>query len=205
MKRNEITDIIIRISNWNKNIGLHGLYTIIPALHGLKWFIRNILDDIERYYVTTEKLLTFLDKTHWLAFQMDRKSCTTNVLLLDMLDKSWAQERASIRTSSTYIVYQLAYPANVDACAPCFCMCPANTNCLPNVGLTLAQRLRRWPNISPTLGQRLAFAEWGLLCWLQTESPVSHFLASLLLVRQPSKTSMVSHVASTDSLRVSTR
>ena len=29
---------------------------------------------------------------------------------------------------------------------------------IPNVGLTLAHRLRRWPNISPTLGQRLVFA-----------------------------------------------
>ena len=30
----------------------------------------------------------------------------------------------------------------------------------PNVRLMLAHRLRRWPNISPTLVQRLVFAEW---------------------------------------------
>ena len=35
---------------------------------------------------------------------------------------------------------------------------PANTRCWPNVGLKLAHRLRRWPNISPTLGQRLVVA-----------------------------------------------
>ena len=35
---------------------------------------------------------------------------------------------------------------------------PANTKRWPNVGLTLAHRLRRWPNISPTLGQGLVFA-----------------------------------------------
>ena len=29
---------------------------------------------------------------------------------------------------------------------------------LPNVGLLLAHRLRRWPNSQPTLGQRLIFA-----------------------------------------------
>ena len=28
----------------------------------------------------------------------------------------------------------------------------------PNVGLMLAHRLRRWPNIRPTLGQHLVFA-----------------------------------------------
>ena len=36
---------------------------------------------------------------------------------------------------------------------------PANTSRLPNAGRTLAHRLQRWPNISPTLGQRLVLAE----------------------------------------------
>ena len=35
---------------------------------------------------------------------------------------------------------------------------PANTRRSPNVGLLLAHRLRRWPNINPTLGERLVFA-----------------------------------------------
>ena len=30
---------------------------------------------------------------------------------------------------------------------------PANTRRLPNAGLMLAQRLRRWPNIKPALGE----------------------------------------------------
>ena len=32
-------------------------------------------------------------------------------------------------------------------------------NVHPNVGTMLAHRLRRWPNIVPTLGERLVFAE----------------------------------------------
>ena len=35
---------------------------------------------------------------------------------------------------------------------------PANTRRQPNVGLMLAHRLRRWPNINSTLGQRVVFA-----------------------------------------------
>ena len=35
---------------------------------------------------------------------------------------------------------------------------PANTRLRPNVGLRLAQRLRRWPDISPTLSQRHVFS-----------------------------------------------
>ena len=35
---------------------------------------------------------------------------------------------------------------------------PENTRRWPNAGLMLAQRRRRWANISPTLGQRLVFA-----------------------------------------------
>ena len=40
--------------------------------------------------------------------------------------------------------------------------CPGNTRRSSNVGLSLAHRLRRWPNISLTLGQRLVFAGWGI-------------------------------------------
>ena len=35
---------------------------------------------------------------------------------------------------------------------------PADTRHWPNVGSMLADRLRRRPNIEPTLGQRLVFA-----------------------------------------------
>ena len=35
---------------------------------------------------------------------------------------------------------------------------PANKIRRPNVGLLLGHRLRRWPNINQTLGQRLFFA-----------------------------------------------
>ena len=35
---------------------------------------------------------------------------------------------------------------------------PANTRRSPNVGLMLGHRLRRWSNITPTLGERLVFA-----------------------------------------------
>ena len=35
---------------------------------------------------------------------------------------------------------------------------PANTRRWTNAGLLLGQRLRRWPNINPTLVQRLVFA-----------------------------------------------
>ena len=35
---------------------------------------------------------------------------------------------------------------------------PANTKRSPNVGTMLAHRLRHWPNIVPTLGERLVFA-----------------------------------------------
>ena len=34
----------------------------------------------------------------------------------------------------------------------------ANMKALPNVGLMLAHRQRRWPNINPTLGRGLVFA-----------------------------------------------
>ena len=36
----------------------------------------------------------------------------------------------------------------------------ANTKRSPNVGSMLAQRLRRWPNIQPTLDERLVSAGW---------------------------------------------
>ena len=35
----------------------------------------------------------------------------------------------------------------------------------PNAGLMLAQRRRRWANISPALGRRLLFAGWAALQW----------------------------------------
>ena len=35
---------------------------------------------------------------------------------------------------------------------------PASTSPAPNVGTMLGQRLRRWSNIVPTLGERLVFA-----------------------------------------------
>ena len=43
---------------------------------------------------------------------------------------------------------------------------PASTRRCPNVGLMLAHRLRRWTNISPTLGQRLVFAGILDLVWI---------------------------------------
>ena len=40
----------------------------------------------------------------------------------------------------------------------------AKTNNQPNVGKTLGHRLRRWPNVVPTLGEHLVFAGvYGLL------------------------------------------
>ena len=39
---------------------------------------------------------------------------------------------------------------------------PANTRRSPNVGTLSAHRLLRWPNIVPTLGERLMFA--GITC-----------------------------------------
>ena len=38
---------------------------------------------------------------------------------------------------------------------------PANTTHRPNVGPMLAHRLRRRPNISPTLGLGVVFARWA--------------------------------------------
>ena len=37
---------------------------------------------------------------------------------------------------------------------------PANTTHLPDVGTMLCQRLRRWPNNVPALGERLLLASW---------------------------------------------
>ena len=44
----------------------------------------------------------------------------------------------------------------------CACKCkkgpiPTSTTDFPNAGLMLAQRRRRWANISPALGQRVVF------------------------------------------------
>ena len=42
---------------------------------------------------------------------------------------------------------------------------PASTRRCPNAGLKLAQRLRRWANFTPALGQRLVSAcQVGALC-----------------------------------------
>ena len=38
------------------------------------------------------------------------------------------------------------------------CTNPASTTLWPNAVVMLAHRLRRWPNITTTLGQRLLFA-----------------------------------------------
>ena len=40
--------------------------------------------------------------------------------------------------------------------------CPENSRRLPDVGVMFGQRRRRWPNIKPTLGQRVIFAEYPL-------------------------------------------
>ena len=40
---------------------------------------------------------------------------------------------------------------------------PANTRRSPSVGSMPVQRLRRWPSIKPTLGERLVFAS---LAWI---------------------------------------
>ena len=40
---------------------------------------------------------------------------------------------------------------------------PANTRRSPNDGTMLANRPRRWPNIVPTLGERLVFAGNSML------------------------------------------
>ena len=37
---------------------------------------------------------------------------------------------------------------------------PVSTRHRPNDVLMLAHRLRRWPNIKPTLGKRLLVSEW---------------------------------------------
>ena len=37
---------------------------------------------------------------------------------------------------------------------------PANARRCPTVGSELVQRLRRWPNIKPAVGERLALAVW---------------------------------------------
>ena len=43
-------------------------------------------------------------------------------------------------------------------CFVCFCECiHANKRRLPNVGLVLGHRRRRWTNTNPTLGKRLMF------------------------------------------------
>ena len=52
---------------------------------------------------------------------------------------------------------------------------PANTRRLPNAGLMLGHRLRRWPNIKPEFGDRLVFS--GLAPW-----PAGGIIDQLLLV-----------------------
>ena len=43
---------------------------------------------------------------------------------------------------------------------------PANTKHWSNVDLMLAQRLRRWPNINPTLDECILFTGlWNAVCW----------------------------------------
>ena len=49
---------------------------------------------------------------------------------------------------------------------------PANTRHSPNAGLMLAQRLRRWSNINPALGDRLVIA--GLLGCHLVSKPSCH-------------------------------
>ena len=44
------------------------------------------------------------------------------------------------------------------------CLFPANATHISNVGLMLAQRRRRWPNIEPILGECLVLA--GLVAGL---------------------------------------
>ena len=48
---------------------------------------------------------------------------------------------------------------------------PANWSHSPKAGFMLFQRLRRWPNINPALGERLVFA--GLV-WIIGYSPRGH-------------------------------
>ena len=72
----------------------------------------------------------------------------------------------------------------------------ANTTRWPSVGLMLAHRLRRWPNIKPALGQRLvfagittddlAFSSASIRTRGQSEKRISHEYISLALTSRGS-------------------
>ena len=50
--------------------------------------------------------------------------------------------------------------------------CPANTRLWTNDGIMFGYRLRRWPNIKPSLFQRLVFAGW-------LQASVCHYIAGI--------------------------
>ena len=62
------------------------------------------------------------------------------------VDRTWSQER--------FFLFDLCTSPGIQD----HCRYPANTIRLPNVGLMLAQRRRRWANSNPTLGKRIVFA-----------------------------------------------
>ena len=65
--------------------------------------------------------------------------------------------------------------------------CPTHTKHWTNVGLMLAQRLRRWPNIKPTLVYWLMFAGWW---WFDAgRYSLFFFQMSLRLTRSTSERS----------------
>ena len=59
---------------------------------------------------------------------------------------------------------------------------PENTKRWPNVGLMLVQRLRRWANINPTLGERLVSASLHICMLMRPET--SHMEALITAQRR---------------------
>ena len=55
---------------------------------------------------------------------------------------------------------------------------PANTIHSANVGLMLGQRRRRWPNIKPTLAERIVLAGCSYACILHAPCLGSVFISS---------------------------
>ena len=69
----------------------------------------------------------------------------------------WARVKSLLRGTSIYRGGNEEGRGGQDGC-----MCRANTKHSPEFGTMLGQRLRRWPNIVPVLGECLVFA--GVQC-----------------------------------------
>ena len=84
-----------------------------------------------------------------------------NVLSDSCLFTIFANILLCIRINQENYVREYIMPGCIMCMPTClfiYKMIPVNTSCWANAGLMLAHRLRRWPNINPSLAQRVLFA-----------------------------------------------